>query len=269
VKHLVLAELLHVERRRLTAYIDTHAGRPYNCLDTPGYQFGDPRRQPRAAWADEFMRRATSGDLGREIKSARYTKMLQEDRGGRCFWKGAGLASSPVYPGSLGIALASGPNVESWFCGECDPADQKQLRAALPPRSVFKSLLSGPGRARVEASLRRSAFILIDPFDLDDDEVDDARLAREFTAHAASRGAVVVAWYPLVTAKTPANVAKTWSLLASGLKLEVRWSRGNGLKGSGLVVANVGERAAQRVRALWQALAPLYETIEICERNAS
>jgi 23S rRNA A2030 N6-methylase RlmJ len=36
VKHLVLAELLHVERRRITTYIDTHSGRPWNDLSNPG-----------------------------------------------------------------------------------------------------------------------------------------------------------------------------------------------------------------------------------------
>jgi len=271
VKHLVLAELLHAERRRITAYVDSHSGRPWNMLTRPEYTFIDPQRQPRAAWADTFMELATGEKLGRDIKNAHYTKILQEDHGAGAFWGSSGLSSSPVYPGSVGIALASATNIASWFCGERDSGDQRRLRAALPPRSVFGSVLSGLARARVEASLGPSCLVLVDPFDLDDAESEDARSARAFVIHAARRGAIVEAWYPLVTRKTPANIAEAWKSVGHGLKLEVWWSQGGGppLKGAGIIVANVGARFARRITGLLRALESVYGTTEIDEHVQS
>jgi len=51
------------------------------------------------------------------------------------FWRRAGLSSRPVYPESVGIALASDLSVEAWFCGEINSADQKRLGTALPAGS--------------------------------------------------------------------------------------------------------------------------------------
>jgi hypothetical protein len=45
VKHLVLTELLHVGRRRITTHIDTHSGRPRNELSLRGYAFADADRE--------------------------------------------------------------------------------------------------------------------------------------------------------------------------------------------------------------------------------
>ena len=271
VKHLVLAELLHAERRRITTYVDTHSGRPWNILRRPGYTFIDPQRQPCSAWADTFMELATSGKLGRDIKNAHYTKILQEDHGAGAFWGRSGLSSSPVYPGSVGIALASANNIASWFCGERNSWDQRQLRAALPPRSVFGSVLSGLPRARVEGSLGHNCLVLVDPFDLDDAESQDARSARAFVIHAARQGAIVEAWYPLLTRKTPPSIAEAWEGVRRGLKLEVWWSQGSGppLKGAGIIVANVGAYVAQRITALLRALEPVYGPTEINEHLQS
>jgi 23S rRNA A2030 N6-methylase RlmJ len=256
VKHLVLAELLHLERRRITTYVDTHAGRPWNDLTQPGYAFSQPARQPRAAWADRFMERATRGELGSEIRKARYTRILQEDHGGGVFWGSRGLSAKPVYPGSVGIALASAIDLKAWLCGECDRGDQRRLRAVLPPGSVFRSVLSGRGRSRVEASLGRGAFVLVDPNNLNDPKSADAAAAREFACHAASEGAIVEAWYPLYTTQTPRNLREICRRVRRGLKIEVWWSPGSGppLKGAGIIVANVGERAAARLTALANAL---------------
>ena len=267
VKHLVLAELLSAERRRITTYVDTHAGRPWNTLGRPGYVFSDPNRRPRAAWADTFMELATSGKLGRDVKNAPYTKILHGDQGRGAFWGRSGLSSSPVYPGSVGIALASHNTIGSWFCGERNGGDQRQLRAVLPPRSVFGSILSGAARARVEGSLGRNALVLVDPFDLNDDGSEDARSARAFVIHAARKGAIVQAWYPLYTRKTPANIAEAWDDVGRGLKLEVRWSQGGGpaLNGAGIIVANAGANTARRIKALMHAVESVYGPIAICE----
>ena len=267
VKHVVLAELLHVEGGRITTYVDTHSGRPWNPLRRPGYSFSDPWRQPRAVWADGFMELATSGELGRDVENAQYTKLLQANHGAGAFWGPSGLSSSPVYPGSVGIALASGRNIGSWFCGESNRDDQRRLRAALPPRSVFRSVLAGSGRAQVERSLGRNTLVLVDPFNLDDEESEDARSARALVIHAAHQGAIVEAWYPLFTRKTPACIAEAWESVGRGLKVEVWWSRGTGppLKGAGIIVANIGAHAARRITALVRALERIYWPIEICE----
>jgi 23S rRNA A2030 N6-methylase RlmJ len=264
VKHLVLAELLHVERRRITTYIDTHSGRPWNDLIRPGYTFGDADRQPRAAWADDFMKLAVSGVLGRDVKNARYTKILQTDRGSGMFWRQAGLSSRPVYPGSVGIALASDLSVEAWFCGEINSADQKRLRAALPPGSVFRSLISAPGRARVDRAVAPDAFVLVDPFDLHSGS-EEARSARDFVLHASREGALVEAWYPLFGRSTPTAITDTWRSVAHGLNLEVRWSAGNAstLQGAGIIVTNPGEPAALRITTLMAGLEPIYGKAEI------
>jgi 23S rRNA A2030 N6-methylase RlmJ len=264
VKHLVLAELLHVERRRVTTYIDTHSGRPWNDLSRRGYIFADADRKPRAAWADDFMKLAVSDALGRDVKNARYTKILQEDRGSGMFWRGAGLSSPPVYPGSVGIALASDLNVEAWFCGEINSADQKRLRSALPSGSVFRSLISAPGRARVDRAVASDAFVLVDPFDFHSGS-EDARSARDFVLHASREGALVEAWYPLFARNTPTAITATWRSVTRGLNLEVRWSTGNAstLQGAGIIVANPSERAARRITALMARLEPIYGKTEI------
>ena len=267
MKHLVLAELLHVERRRITTYIDTHAGRPWNDLSRADYTFTGADRQPRAAWADDFMKLAVSGVLGHDVKSARYTKILERDLGAGMFWRRTAPSSRPVYPGSVGIALASDLNVEAWFCGECNSADQNRLRAVLPAGSVFKSLISAPGRARVDRAVGPNAFVLVDPFDLHSGS-QDARAARDFVLHAAREGALVEAWYPLFARKTPAAIAATWQSVAHGLNLEVRWSAGNAstLRGAGIIVANPNARAARRIATLVTGLKPIYGKAEVRER---
>jgi len=269
VKHLVLAELLHVERHRITTYVDTHSGRPWNRLRGPGYKFNDPHRQPRAAWADTFMELATSGKLGRDLKNAHYTRILQVDEVTGAFWQRSALSSSPVYPGSVGIALAAGRDIATWFCGEHNSGDQKQLRAALPPRSVFGSVLSGRARGKVERSLGDPALVLVDPFDLTDDKSEDARSARDFVLLAARRGAIVEAWYPLFRPETPAKIAKVWEGVPCGLRLEVRWSQGRGLNGAGIIGANVGSDATRRIATLVRALESVYGQTEICEHRPS
>jgi hypothetical protein len=91
VKHLVLAELLHVERRRITTYIDTHSGRPWNDLSRPGYTFADADRQPRAAWADDFMKLAVSGVLGRDVRTPAIRRSSRRIAAPAC--SGDGLVS--------------------------------------------------------------------------------------------------------------------------------------------------------------------------------
>src|SRR5947209_4649065 len=104
------------------------------------------------------MERAVGGELGEDIKQARYTTILKTDHGAGAFWGRNGLASPPVYPGSVGIALASNLGVTRWLCGEANGRDRARLRAALPPGSVFKSLISPCGRARDDTASHHARF---------------------------------------------------------------------------------------------------------------
>ena len=268
VKHLVLAELLHGERSRLTTYIDTHAGRPWNDLSKRAFLFSHADRQPPVAWADGYMERAVGGELGEDIKQARYTTILKTDHGAGTFWGRNGLASPPVYPGSVGIALASNLGVTRWFCGEVNGRDRARLRAALPPRSVFTSLLSPWGRARVDAATGPHACILVDPWDLPDTTLEESRKAHAFITDVAAQGAVVEAWYPLNRPETPAAMEELLQSLDAGTKLEVWWSHGTGpsLRGAGVIVANAGGETTQRLTTLVSALTPLYQRVAEFER---
>lgn len=265
VKHLVLAELLYCERSRLTTYIDTHAGRPWNDLSKGEFLFSHADRQPPAAWADGYMERAVGGELGANIKQARYTTILKRDDGAVTFWGRAGLASPPIYPGSVGIALASNLDVTRWLCGEANGRDRAQLRAALPPGSVFKSLLSPWRRARVDTAIGPDACILVDPWDLSDTALEESRKAHTFIANVAAEGAVLEAWYPLTSPETPATMEGLLQSLDAGMKLEVWWSHGSGppmrgvLRGAGVIVANAGGETTQRLAALVSALTALYQ----------
>lgn len=265
VKHLVLAELLSCERRHLTTYIDTHAGRPWNGVSKREFLFSHAERQPSVPWADGYMERAVSGELGEDIKQARYTKILNRDHGAGAFWGRNGLASSPVYPGSVGIALASDLAIKRWFCGEANSRDRGRLRAALPPGSVFTSVLSRWGRTRVDPAIGPDACILVDPWDLSDTTIEDSRKAQAFIADAVARGAIVEAWYPLSRPDTPATMEELLQSLDRGMKLEVWWSPGTGpplrgvLGGAGVIVANAGTDTTRRLATLVSSLTPLYQ----------
>jgi hypothetical protein len=211
------------------------------------------------------MERAVTGELGEDIKQARYTMILNRDHGAGAFWGRNGLASPPVYPGSVGIALASDLAIKTWFCGEANSRDRGRLRAALPPGSVFKSVLSPWGRTRVDPAIRPDACILVDPWDLADTTLEESRIAHAFITDVAARGAIVEAWYPLPGSETPATMEGLLQSLDAGTKLEVWWSRGAGpplrgvLRGAGVIVANAGGETTQRLAALVSALTPLYQ----------
>jgi 23S rRNA A2030 N6-methylase RlmJ len=274
LKHLLLAQVLHLERGRIAVYMDTHAGRPWNDLTQPGYRFCRERRRG-PAWADEFMEAATSGALGRQVLEARYTALLRQT-----FSNGSTLASPPVYPGSVGIAceLLSGDAALEWFCGEQDRADRNALARELPKgAAIWDTLLAPTAMARVERlrrCVRPETFVLVDPFRLAQSgrrspDWYDALCARRFTVQAARQGALVMAWYALHRPGTPAIIEKEiWDQLTTPplrptrcLKLEIRWSQSNSqaLSGAGLIIANLARQdTAHQLDALAGALEPLY-----------
>jgi 23S rRNA A2030 N6-methylase RlmJ len=280
VKHLLLAEVLHLEHRRIATYVDTHAGRPWNDVTRSEYEFSR-KRQDEPAWADRFMESATSGALGRELSKARYTELLQQDCGAGAFWGPSGLSSRPVYPGSVGIARSSRAKISSWLCGERNDADRRMPRAALPPGSAYKTLFSigeQAWREKLRRSLGPEACVLVDPFHLaarnGGPDWPDGLHARRFAVQAARQGALVLAWYSLHGPKTAATIEnEVWAELNSPpleplnrLKVEVRWSQSQGqqMTGAGVVIANLtGKRTAERLELISRALEPLYGSVSI------
>ena len=276
IKHLLLAELIHIEQRHIRTYIDTHAGRPWNNLTHPDYLFGS-RNDEDPAWAARFMKEATDGTLGQIIQGAEYTKLLQIDGGHGRFWNGSRLSSPPVYPGSVAVAhmlLSSHGNNIQWFCGEKDMADQAALASLLPGSVVESSLFPGSDPSlddRLRRSLGPDALVFVDPFSLaarKGTKGDDPWRARAFAVHAARQGALVVAWYSLRKPTTPTVIERElWSPLNNPplqprtlARLEIRWSQDT-MKlpsqpptGAGMIMANLRTHTVDTLIGLSQAL---------------
>ncbi len=264
LKHLLLAELVHLERSRLRTYVDTHAGLPWNDLSQTGYRF-NRRRAGRRWWADDFMKAANAGSLGPQVKNAQYTKLLA-----KTFWINGHVAPQPLYPGSVGVVQAVAQNVHEWLLAEAQTSDRRALRRAAVGATVVPSLLSPSVKlvTKLRGAIGPQCMVFVDLFRLAANGwvVPDARHARRFIVYAARAGALVMAWYPLSRPDTPREIERrVWEPLGEAplqptyrLKVEVRWlpnSRSQAMSGAGVIIANATAGTGQQLSSIAEGLA--------------
>ena len=254
-KHLVLAELLSVERPG--ALLDTHAGdATYPVLEDAERRFGV------LTFNDILERDAT-------LRDSAYAAVLSTLRSG---------STLAVIPGGPLVALeVLGPDATYLFC-DLDQASAANIREAAARREARSArVLTSDGIQSVHAALAEhgtaKVVVFIDPFD--HYAVSPSGLsALDVAVEAARRGAVLVYWYGynridrrhwILDEFTQREAALDWwcgDLMVSAEHadltegdLGVASSPGTG---SGLLCINASAATTERCTALGTALARAY-----------
>ena len=257
-KHLPLAEILAIEGPR--AYWESHAGSARYAL-TPSCE--------RDYGVFSFLERASRSRL---LSSSRFRLLLDELKGTD--------ASLGVYPGSPLIAMMTLENAASYFFCDLDGGSLATVRESARSLGITGGRLrcaQSDGTATLLEALERlsgddagQTLIFIDPFETEPSSL-------ELFSRAAALGAKVLLWYGFDSSAkqeslrelvgrclahhgTEGAVSRLWFGEVHLRDLDGRDPSFNpGVRGCGIVCANLSDRAVRASAELGRELARTYE----------
>lgn len=256
VKHLLLCEVLAAKPEVPLSYVDAYAGRPFNRVSDQSFRFAF--RQGDRGWADSFMR-AVDGS-GTDLDRSAYATALRRGHPGGEFWTTEGLATDPLYPGSVGFVwLLRRQTTTAWVCAERDEADQRLLKELLGQEAVVNDLVGDDLRWRfLNPPVGHRQVVLVDPFNLAR-RASEAERDGRFALEAARRGSQVLAWYPIGRRFEQAVVDQLAVSAPLATGFAVRWppEPDSSLEGCGLLTWNLGAELIGHVEQLLAGLGAL------------